>query len=297
MFVSAGDAVKAPLAPRVTTATSSATPTPNADTTDLYSLTAQAAAAAFATPTGTPVNGQPLVIRIKDNATAQALTWSAGYVGGGVALPSTTVLSKILTIQFRYNTDNALNKWQCLWVAQEDAVAGGGGGAVVQTITLTGTQNDVALTTGLTLLRVNNATLVTITGLSAGTDGQRIDVVAIGAGTVVLTDQGAGSVAANRTITGESGPLVLPAGTGRARLTYDATTARWRVLIPVPTFRCSAWNSATQSVPASTFTVLTFDSEDYDVGGLHSTVTNTSRLTVPSGGDGLYLITASSRIV
>jgi hypothetical protein len=107
------------LTPRVTGALSSATPTPNADTTDLYSLTAQAAAAAFGNPTGTPLNGQPLQIRIKDNGTARALTWGTAYVAGGVALPATTVLSKILTLGFLYNTDNALNKWQLIASAQE----------------------------------------------------------------------------------------------------------------------------------------------------------------------------------
>ena len=64
-----------PIAPRVTAVASSATPTPNADTTDVYSLTAQAAAAAFANPTGTPANAQELRIRIKDNGAARALTW------------------------------------------------------------------------------------------------------------------------------------------------------------------------------------------------------------------------------
>jgi hypothetical protein len=108
-----------PLAPRVTSITSSATPTPNADTDDVLDITAQAAAAAFGNPTGTPVNGQKLIIRIKDNATGRALTWGSAYVAGGVALPSTTVLSKILTLGFIYNTANALNKWQCVASAQE----------------------------------------------------------------------------------------------------------------------------------------------------------------------------------
>lgn len=107
------------VAPRVNGAASSATPTPNADTTDLYSLTAQAAAAAFATPTGTPANGQTLGIRIKDNGTARALSWSAAYVPCGVALPATTVLSKILRLGFEYNTDNGLNAWQLISSAQE----------------------------------------------------------------------------------------------------------------------------------------------------------------------------------
>lgn len=112
-------AAKRSFVPRVTGAASSATPTPNADTTDLYSLTAQAAAAAFQNPTGTPLNGQALQIRIKDNGTARALTWDTAYVAGGVALPATTVLSKILTLGFLYNTDNALNKWQLIASAQE----------------------------------------------------------------------------------------------------------------------------------------------------------------------------------
>jgi hypothetical protein len=112
-------ALKRSFTPRVDGTASSATPTPNADTTDLYSLTAQAAAAAFGNPTGTPVNGQALTIRIKDNGTARALTWGTAYVAGGVALPTTTVISKILTLGFIYNTDNALNKWQLISSAQE----------------------------------------------------------------------------------------------------------------------------------------------------------------------------------
>jgi hypothetical protein len=165
-------------------------------------------------------------------------------------------------------------------------------GAVVQTTTSTGTVNDFALTSAATLLRCNNATALTLTGLATGADGQRLDIVSIGAGTVALTDQGAGSTAGNRLITGETGTLVLPAGTGRARLVYDATTARWRVLLPVFAFRAAAYNSAAQSINDATFTLVTFDTEDYDVGGLHSTVTNTSRFTIPTGGDGTYRISA-----
>jgi hypothetical protein len=89
--------------PRVTSAASSATPTPNADTDDQFQLTALAAAAAFAAPTGTPTEGQPMILRIKDNGTARALTWNAIYRAVGVALPTTTVLSKTMYIGMRYN--------------------------------------------------------------------------------------------------------------------------------------------------------------------------------------------------
>lgn len=105
--------------PRVQAITSSATPTPACGITDLYDVTALAAAATFGAPTGTALNGQYLTIRIKDNATARALSWNAAYVAGGTALPSTTVLSKITEILFQYDTANGLNKWRCIAVAQE----------------------------------------------------------------------------------------------------------------------------------------------------------------------------------
>lgn len=108
--------------PRSASTTSSATPTPNADTTDAFDLSAQAATAAFGVPSGTPSDFQKLIIRIKDNGTVRALTWSSatgGYVAGGVTLPSTTVTGKIMNIGFQYNTANSLNKWQCVALAQE----------------------------------------------------------------------------------------------------------------------------------------------------------------------------------
>jgi len=107
---------------RVQSVVSAATVTPNADTNDAVDITAQAAGLTLAVPSGTPVNFQKLTIRIKDNATARAITWTGtagGYVAGGVALPTTTVLSKITTVGFIYNTANALNLWQCVAVSQE----------------------------------------------------------------------------------------------------------------------------------------------------------------------------------
>ena len=99
---------------------SSATPTPNADTTDLYYLSALAEAAAFGAPTGSPVEGQKLVIRVLDNGTARALNWNAGaggYIARGVELPTTTVLSKYLYVGLIYNAIAA--KWDCVAASQE----------------------------------------------------------------------------------------------------------------------------------------------------------------------------------
>lgn len=50
------------------------------------------------------------------------------------------------------------------------------------------------------------------------------------------------------------------------------------------------YNSTAFSVANTTFTAITFNSERYDIGACHSTSSNTSRLTVPSGGGGVYII-------
>jgi hypothetical protein len=94
--------------PRVTSVASSATPTPNIANEDIYILTALAEAATFGAPTGTPVQGQKLIIRIKDNASARALGWNGVYrASTDLALPTTTVISKTMYLGFIYNaTDN-----------------------------------------------------------------------------------------------------------------------------------------------------------------------------------------------
>lgn len=104
--------------PNIQSITSSATITPKVEN-DMVDVTALAEAVTFANPTGTAYNGRKLLIRIKDNGTARAITWGTNYVAGGVALPSTTVLSKILTLGFIYNTANSLNKFQLIASAQE----------------------------------------------------------------------------------------------------------------------------------------------------------------------------------
>lgn len=105
--------------PRVGSTTSSATPTINTDLYDAYSITALAAAITSMTTnlSGTPTNFQRLIIRIKDDGTARAITWGSSFEAKGVALPTTTVLSKVLTVGFIYDT--VTSKWGCVASAQE----------------------------------------------------------------------------------------------------------------------------------------------------------------------------------
>lgn len=98
---------------RVGSTASSATPTPDADSQDVYVLTALATAPTFGAPTGTPTNGQPLLIRILDNGTARALLFNAIYrFSTDIPAPTTTTLSKTMYLGFIYNS--AATKWDCI---------------------------------------------------------------------------------------------------------------------------------------------------------------------------------------
>lgn len=92
--------------PLVNTVASHATPTINTDTTDMFTITALATAITSMTTnlTGTPVNGQKLIIRILDDGTARAITWGASFVNRGATLPTTTVLGKYHYIGLIWNS-------------------------------------------------------------------------------------------------------------------------------------------------------------------------------------------------
>ena len=105
------------LTARVQSVTSSATVTPNADTDDLVIITAQAASLVIANPTGTPTEGQALLIRIKDNGTARAISFGSEYRAIGITLPTTTVLSKTMYLGCVRNV--ADTKWDVIGLSQE----------------------------------------------------------------------------------------------------------------------------------------------------------------------------------
>ncbi len=92
----------------VRTQTDVATLTPNIDSYDMEVLTAQNQSLTIANPTGTPTEGQPLVIRIHDDATlGDALTWGAKYrntATGSPTLPTNTSTGgQTDYMQFLYN--------------------------------------------------------------------------------------------------------------------------------------------------------------------------------------------------
>lgn len=103
-------------APNVQAVTSAATVTPTF-TNDSVKVTAQAVALNLANPTGTAVDMWGMVIRIKDNGTARAITYGTQYRGIGFVLPATTVLGKTLYMSMIWNTEDS--KWDVLSYGQE----------------------------------------------------------------------------------------------------------------------------------------------------------------------------------
>jgi hypothetical protein len=67
--------------------------------------------------------------------------------------------------------------------------------------------------------------------------------------------------------------------------TTQVTGLAWQIQ---PAVR--VYNDVDIDPATSNWVDLTFNTERFDTDGMHSTVSNTSRLTVPAGGAGLYLI-------
>lgn len=105
------------VAPRTLAVTSAAEPTINTDNCDIASIAALATAITSMTTnlTGTATTNDVLIFRIKDNGTARAIAWGASFKAEGVPLPTTTVISKQLTVAFMWNGST----WGCVGWAQE----------------------------------------------------------------------------------------------------------------------------------------------------------------------------------
>ena len=88
--------------PVVQSVVSAATVTPVA-TNDIVVITAQAAGLTLANPTGIWVQGQALMIRIKDNGSARTIAYDTKYRAIGVTLPTTTTASKTTYLGVIYN--------------------------------------------------------------------------------------------------------------------------------------------------------------------------------------------------
>lgn len=105
---------------RVGATGSTSTIIPDAASYDTYVVNGLGVSANVNTPSGTPADGQRLVLRFKDDGTGRALTWTGAtgaYRGVGITLPSTTLASKYLYVGCVYNS--AAGFWDAISTAQE----------------------------------------------------------------------------------------------------------------------------------------------------------------------------------
>jgi hypothetical protein len=103
--------------PRVTSAASASSLTPDISASDVYAYTALAAGLTINAPTGTPLDGDKLMFRLLDNGTSRALTWNATYTVIGVTLPTATTISKTTYVGCIYNANNT--RWDVIAVTTQ----------------------------------------------------------------------------------------------------------------------------------------------------------------------------------
>lgn len=103
--------------PRVTSAASASSLTPDISAADIYAYTALAANLTINAPTGTPVDGNKLMFRILDNGTSRTLTWNATYTVIGVTLPTATTINKTTYVGCIYNAANT--RWDVIAVTTQ----------------------------------------------------------------------------------------------------------------------------------------------------------------------------------
>lgn len=151
-----------------TTSASSLTPASNGNNEYIY--TALAANLTINAPTGSPINGDQIIFRFKDNGTARTLTWNAIYREVGAVLPSGTVVSKTIYVAAIYNSNDT--KWDVVAVGTEGVTSGGGAGAGVVI------QPDAPTETNVLWYDTDDTTVPITTGDAHSVDGYHASATA-----------------------------------------------------------------------------------------------------------------------
>jgi len=101
--------------------------------TSQYNVTALAIDAVIEPPAGVPVDGQSLLLRIKDNGTPRNLLWNNIWRGIGCLLTDVTDANQILSITALYNAQDS--KWDVIGLTKEGTLSEGTEGSSPLVIT------------------------------------------------------------------------------------------------------------------------------------------------------------------
>jgi hypothetical protein len=103
--------------PSVQETASTASFTIDADSETMGVLTGMTQNVNVEAPTGTPVQGQKLMLRFKDDGTSRNFTWNIIWRAIGVTLPTATTANKTLYVGAVYNSTDS--KWDVISVKEE----------------------------------------------------------------------------------------------------------------------------------------------------------------------------------
>jgi hypothetical protein len=95
---------------------------------------------------------------------------------------------------------------------------------------------------------------------------------------------------------GTNDAAVLAVGSANQVLTVDSSTGtglKWATPAGGTFSGCSLSKSAAQSVSNATWTAITWNQENYDTDAFHDNSSNNTRITIPAGNGGKYLIASS----
>ena len=85
--------------------------------------------------------------------------------------------------------------------------------------------------------------------------------------------------------------------THSGKLVYEDTVTSTSTFSSTGQDATKVYDAAAQTIGNASLTALTFGTESYDRTAMHSTSTNTNRLTIPSGAAGIYAITGQVTFV
>jgi len=91
--------------------------TPTGDTADVFTMLGLTGGITVAAPSGTPTDGQKLILRIKDNGSSRTVSWNAIYTAFNTGLIGATTAGKTHVYGMIYNSSTS--KWDVVAYALE----------------------------------------------------------------------------------------------------------------------------------------------------------------------------------